>query len=138
MTRHVVARAAELPPGARKLVRAGNRDIVVFNVGGELFALSDRCPHKGASLSQGKLTGAVASSEPGRYAITRLGEILRCPWHGWEFDMRTGKSWCDPRRVRLKNYSVSVEPGARLAEGPYTAETFAVTVADDYIVVETK
>jgi len=62
MARHVVARAAELPPGARKLVRAGNRDIVVFNVRGELFALSDRCPHKGASLSQGKLTGAVASS----------------------------------------------------------------------------
>jgi 3-phenylpropionate/trans-cinnamate dioxygenase ferredoxin subunit len=119
-------------------VRAGNRDIVVFNVGGELFALSDRCPHKGASLSQGKLTGAVASSEPGRYAISRLGEILRCPWHGWEFDMRTGKSWCDPRRIRLKNYRVSVEPGARLAEGPYTAETFAVTVTDDYVVVETK
>jgi nitrite reductase/ring-hydroxylating ferredoxin subunit len=138
MTRHVVARAAELPPGARKLVRAGDRDIVIFNVRGELFALSDRCPHKGASLSQGKQTGAVASGEPGRYEISRAGEILRCPWHGWEFDMRTGKSWCDPRRMRLKSYRVSVEPGARLSEGPYTAETFAVTIADDYVVVETK
>jgi 3-phenylpropionate/trans-cinnamate dioxygenase ferredoxin subunit len=129
---------AELPPGTRKLVRAGDRAIVVLNVKGELFALSDRCPHKGASLCQGKLAGAVVSSEPGRYEITRLGEILRCPWHGWEFDIRTGKSWCDPRRLRLRNYPVSVEPGARLAEGPYTAETFAVSVDDDYIVVETR
>ena len=136
MTRHVVARAAELPPGARKLVRAGNRDIVVFNVGGELFALSDRCPHKGASLSQGKLTGAVASSEPGRYAISRLGEILRCPWHGWEFDIRTGQSYCDPRRFRVKAYPVNVEPGAAVVKGPYVAETIPVKVESDYVVVE--
>jgi nitrite reductase/ring-hydroxylating ferredoxin subunit len=138
MARHVVARAAELPPGTRKLVRAGSRDIVVLNVGGELFALSDACPHRGGSLFLGKLTGAVASSEPGRYEYSRRGEILRCPWHGWEFDIRTGRSWCDPARMRLRSYTVSVEPGAKLAAGPYVAETFRVTLEDDYIVVETR
>ena len=58
MPRHVVARAAEIPPGARKLVKSGGREIVVLNIKGELFALSDKCPHKGGSLARGKLTGA--------------------------------------------------------------------------------
>jgi nitrite reductase/ring-hydroxylating ferredoxin subunit len=138
MPRHVVAKAAELPPGSRKLVRAGSRDIVVFNVDGQLFALSDKCPHKGGSLSHGKLTGAVSSPEPGRYEYSRSGEILRCPWHGWEFDIRTGKSWCDPARLRLMNYAVFLEAGAKLVEGPYVAETFPVTLEHDYVVIETK
>jgi 3-phenylpropionate/trans-cinnamate dioxygenase ferredoxin subunit len=138
MPRHVVARAAEIPPGARKLVKVGTRDIVVFNVGGELFALSDKCPHKGGSLSRGRLTGVVSSTAPGTYQYTRPGEIVRCPWHGWEFDVRTGRSWCDPKRVRLLNYAVTVEPGAKLVEGPYVAETFQVSVEDEYVVVETK
>jgi nitrite reductase/ring-hydroxylating ferredoxin subunit len=138
MPRHVVARAAEIPPGSRKLVKVAGREIVIFNINGELFALSDKCPHKGGSLSRGKLSGAVTSSEPGNYQYSRPGEIIRCPWHAWEFDVRTGRSWCDPQRMRLMNYAISVEPGSKLVEGPYTAETFAITVEDAYVVIETK
>lgn len=136
MARHVVARASELPPGGRKLVQLNGRGVVVFNIKGEFFALSDQCPHKGASLSGGKLTGLVESGEPGAYKYSRAGEIVRCPWHGWEFDIRTGRSWCDPRRMRLMQFNVTVEPGAKLVEGPYVAETFKVAVEDDYVVVE--
>lgn len=135
MPRHVVARAADLPPGARKLVTVDGRAIVVLNVNGELFALSDKCPHKGASLSGGKLTGLVESQAPGEYCYSRSGEMLRCPWHGWEFDVRSGRSYCDPKRMRLMSYSVSVEHGASLVEGPYSAETFPVEVDGDYVVV---
>ncbi|MBO0740552.1 MAG: Rieske (2Fe-2S) protein [Hyphomicrobiaceae bacterium] len=138
MPRHVVARAAEIPPGSRMLVKVAGRDIVIFNIKGELFALSDRCPHKGGSLSRGKLSGAVTSCGPGNYQYSRPGEIIRCPWHAWEFDVRTGRSWCDPHRMRLMNYAIAVEPGARLVEGPYTAETFTVSVEDAYVVIETK
>jgi len=138
MPRHVVARASDIPPGSRRLVHVAGRDIVVFNLDGELFALSDKCPHRGGSLSKGKLTGLVESSAPGTYRYSRPGEIIRCPWHNWEFDVRTGRSWCDPKRLRLMNYAVSVEPGATLVQGPYTAETFAVTVEGSYVVVETK
>jgi nitrite reductase/ring-hydroxylating ferredoxin subunit len=136
MARHVVARASEIPPGARKLVRLNGRGVVVFNVKGEFFALSDQCPHKGASLSGGKMTGLVESGGPGDYTYTRVGEIVRCPWHGWEFDVRTGRSYCDPRRMRLMQFNVTVEPGAKVVEGPYVAETFKVAVEDDYVVVE--
>ena len=136
MTRHVVARAAELPPGTRKKVSVEHRDIVVLNIKGELFALSDKCPHKGASLCGGLLTGLVRSDGPGDYQYDRAGEILRCPWHQWEFDVRTGRSYCDPRRMRLMQFPVAVEAGANVVEGPYKAETFAVSIEDDYIVLD--
>ena len=64
------------------------------------------------------------------------GETIRCPWHQWAYDIRTGKSWCDPGGVQVRNFPVSVEAGARLVKGPYTAETFAVSVEDQYVVVE--
>ena len=136
MSRHVVAPVRELPPGSRKLVDVGGRAIVIFNIGGEFFALLNRCPHQGGNLCEGRLIGLVESSEPGAYRYSRQGEILRCPWHGWEFDVRTGKSWCDPARIRTKTYGVGTEPGRSLVEGPYRAETYAVTVEEEYVVVE--
>ena len=61
-----VGAAPSTPAGTRKLVHVAGRDIVVLNVNDELFALSDRCPHKGGSLSRGTLTGVVSSPEPGK------------------------------------------------------------------------
>jgi 3-phenylpropionate/trans-cinnamate dioxygenase ferredoxin subunit len=134
--KHVVATVADIPPGGRKLVTADGRAIVVFNLAGEFFALSNRCPHRGGSLCQGRQTGLVESDGPGHYRYSRPGEIIRCPWHGWEFDIRTGQSWCDPTRVRARPYTVSVQPGTRLVAGPYVAETVPVSVENDYVVVE--
>jgi len=136
VTRHVVARAADLMPGTRKLVTVEGRGIVVLNIKGELFALSNTCPHKGASLCNGLLTGLVRSTKPGEYQYERAGEILRCPWHQWEFDVRTGRSYCDPRRLRLMQFPIAIEPGASVVEGPYVAKTFPVTIEDDYIVLD--
>jgi nitrite reductase/ring-hydroxylating ferredoxin subunit len=134
--KHVVAAVSDVPPGGRKCVNAGGRDIVLFNLDGAFFALANRCPHRGGSLCHGRLTGLVQSDEPGAYRYSRRGEIIRCPWHAWEFDIRTGQSWCDPKRVRARPFPVSVEKGAALVQGPYAAETFAVSVEDDYVVVE--
>ena len=136
MSRHVVARAAEIPPGERKLVTVRGRPIAVFNLGGEFFGLLNRCPHEGGPMCEGILTGLIEADVPGEYRYSRVGEVLRCPWHGWEFDIRTGRSWCDPEKVGLRNYPVEVAPGARLVEGPYVAETIPVRVEDDYVVVD--
>ena len=134
--KHVVAAVADIPPGGRMLVEVAGRAVVVFNLGGEFFALNNRCPHRGGSLCRGVTTGLVQSSEPGDYQVTRKGEIIRCPWHSWEFDIRTGQSWCDPARLRARKYAVTVEQGAKLVEGPYKAETFPVSVEGKYVVVE--
>lgn len=137
MARFVVGPAADIPPGSRKRILVDGRPILVLNVKGEYFALSDTCPHKGASLSQGVLTGLVKSGdEPGRYTYERAGEIIRCPWHQWEFDIRTGRSQCDPRRMRLLQFETAVEQGAALVEGPLRAETFPIHVEEDYLLIE--
>lgn len=136
MTRHVIAQIDELPPGARKLVTIDGRPIAVFNIKGEFFGLMNRCPHQGASLCEGPLIGLARSKNPGEIEYTKLGEIIRCPWHGWEFDVRTGQSYCDPRRFRVKAYAAQVEAGSDLVKGPYMAETIEVKVESDYVVVE--
>ncbi len=136
MARHVVAPASEVAPGDRKLFTVAGRPVVVFNVKGEYFALLNRCPHQGASLCHGHLTGFVSSPALGEYLFERAGEIIRCPWHGWEFDVRTGQSWFDPAHTKVRTYKAAAETGRDLVQGPYKAERFPVVLEEDYIVVE--
>jgi 3-phenylpropionate/trans-cinnamate dioxygenase ferredoxin subunit len=134
--RQVVARAGEVAPGACKIVTIGGREIGVFNLNGEYFALANRCPHESGPLCLGHRIALVQSDGPGHYRLERHQEFLRCPWHGWEFEIRTGQSWCDPKSTRARQYQVKVEPGSTLVKGPYVAETFPVSVEEEYLVVE--
>ncbi len=136
MSRHVVASVAEVPPGTNKLVIAKDREIGIFNVAGTFYALANRCPHKGGPLCRGRITGLTLSSGPGDYRVIRNGEFLRCPWHGWEFEIATGQSFCDPKTMRIRQFEVAVAPGEELVKGPYIAENFPVSVEQNYLVVE--
>ena len=136
MPRHVVATTSEIPEGSNKVVTVQGREIVVFHVKGEFFALLNRCPHAGAPLAKAACVAYLKSDEPGEYRRSRVGEMLRCAWHGWEFDMRTGQSYCDPRHTRVRNYPVRIEPGETLAKGPYVAETFPVKVEESYVLID--
>ncbi len=146
MTKHIVATVDEVPPGGRKIVEIAGRSIGLFNVGGEFFALRNSCPHQGGPLCTGRASGFVIGETPGEYQFSRQGEILRCPWHGWEFDIRTGQSWFNPAKVRVRRYDVSVEsatvapnedpPAPGLERGPYMAETYAVSVERRHVAIE--
>lgn len=136
MSKHVVATAGEIAPGGKKLVTVKGREIGVFNVGGEFYALANRCPHAGGPMCEGRIVSLVRSEGPGSYELTRNGEFLRCPWHGWEFDIRTGQSWCDPETLKIRQFKVAVEAGQELVKGPYVAETFPVTVEQDYVIID--
>jgi 3-phenylpropionate/trans-cinnamate dioxygenase ferredoxin subunit len=136
MARHIVAKVGEIPAGTSRVVKIAGRELGIFFVNGEYFALANRCPHEGAPLALGRLCHLVESDEPGQFKISRQGEILRCPWHGWEFDIRTGQSYCDPNSVFVRNFKVTVEPGSSVAKGPYMAETFQVSIEDEYVVVD--
>jgi 3-phenylpropionate/trans-cinnamate dioxygenase ferredoxin subunit len=139
---YAVATVSEIQPGSRKIVEIAGRSIGVFNVAGQFHALRNRCPHQGGPLCQGRLAGSVVSSKPGEYEYIRDGEILRCPWHGWEFDIKTGQSWFDPAGTRVRTYSVTVESAGTSGtsasdrvKGPYVAETYDVTVEQELVVV---
>ncbi len=136
MSRHVVASVGEVPPEPNQLVIAKDREIGIFNVAGTFYALANRCPHKGGPLCRGRITGLTLSSGPGDYRVSRNGEFLRCPWHGWEFEIATGQSFCDPKTMRIRQFEVAVAPGEKLVKGPYIAENFPVSVEQNYLVVE--
>ena len=136
MAKHVVASVAEIPPGGRKIVTVRGREIGVFNIDGAFYALINRCPHQGAVLCTGAIVSRLEAPMPGEYRLTRPGTMIRCPWHCWEFDIATGQSWCEPDDVKARSYNVTVEPGQTLAKGPFAAETVAVSVEQDYVVVD--
>ena len=105
--------------------------------GNQLSAKAVKTWIQGAPLEKAACVARLTSPEPGVYQRSRVGELLRCPWHGWEFDMRNGQSWFDPKRVKVRSYPVAVESGEELQKGPYVAETFAVHVEDSYVIIET-
>ncbi len=114
--RHVVARAADLPPGARLIVTIHGREIGVFNVAGEYYALLNYCPHRAGPLCQGRVRPLVVAD--GVYSLhhEREGEILKCPWHQWEFDIRTGRALAD-QTLRVRTYRVVEEAGEVVVYG---------------------
>jgi nitrite reductase/ring-hydroxylating ferredoxin subunit len=142
---HVVAETGEIPPGGRKIVDVEGRSIGIFNVDGEYLAVRNRCPHQGGPLCLGTLVGVVDSPEPGVYRHSRPGEMIRCPWHAWEFDLRDGRSWFDPARKRVARYDVAVVAGGDLpgepprpgmVAGPYRLEMYDVSVDRKYLVID--
>lgn len=107
-TQHVVCRVEELPPGSRKIVDLDGDSIGVFNVDGEYYALRNFCPHKGAPLCEGTIGGTMLPSEPQTYNFGMENRLLRCPWHGWQIDLATGRPPFG-QRGRVKTYTVTVE-----------------------------
>ena len=132
MSKHIVGRASELPPGSRRIVEAEGRSIGVFNVNGSYYALRNSCPHQAAPLCRGTVTGTTLPSKPGEYIWAREGEIVRCPWHGWEFDITSGQSVFNPHKLRVKTYKVTVETPPE--EDP-SVETYTVTVEDEVVIL---
>lgn len=100
----------DLPEGTSVIVQVQGRSIGVYNVKGEYYAIHNYCPHQGAQLCKGPVCGTTLQSPVYEYIYGRDQEILRCPWHGWEFDLKTGKSLFGGR-VRARIYPVRVVDG---------------------------
>jgi 3-phenylpropionate/trans-cinnamate dioxygenase ferredoxin subunit len=147
--RFVVAKVGEIPDGGKKIVDVAGISVGVFNIAGDYFAFRNRCPHQGGPLCEGTLWGFVESAVPGEARLIRPGEVLKCPWHAWEYDVRTGQSWYQATKPRVRRYPVRVESAQALlatredelinagyVKGPYVAEKVPVAVDENYVVVE--
>ncbi|MDF1605422.1 Rieske (2Fe-2S) protein [Nocardioides sp. YIM 152315] len=94
-----------------RVVDVNGRPVGVISVGDEFFAVSDRCPHMGASMCTGSLSGTLVPSGPHELVYGMDDRVIRCPWHGWEFDLASGRSLLEPKRVGLKTYRVTQHDG---------------------------
>jgi 3-phenylpropionate/trans-cinnamate dioxygenase ferredoxin subunit len=119
----------------------GGREIGVFRVDGQFYAIRNRCPHQGGPLCLGRILPRLVADGPGEILVDRDSPpFVVCPWHGWQYDARTGESYA-PGDPGARSYRVSVESGQGLAGQPeegvrFVAETFPVYVENDYVVLE--
>lgn len=100
----------DLRPGERVVRELDGISVGVFNVAGRFYALHNRCPHRGGALCLGPVTGTALATSEFRYVYGREGEIVRCAWHGWEFEIESGRSLVDSR-IRARTYPVEVDDG---------------------------
>lgn len=102
----------DVPPGGMRVFEYRGRSLAVARVSeNEFRAVRNVCPHQGGPLGLGFLTGTFLPSEYGEFRYGRESEIIRCPWHRWEFDSATGKSLHDPEGCRVASYQLHVEGG---------------------------
>ena len=95
-----VAQTSELSPGSGKVVQADGRSIALFKLGGTFYAIDNTCTHRGGPLGEGELNG----------------ETVTCPWHGANFNVKTGAVSGPPAGTGVRSFVVKVEVGDVLVE----------------------
>lgn len=120
-TKTLVGRSEDLPEGRVIRTIHGRTSVLVVRSGGVVHCVQARCPHQGADLSQGIVQGTSTSSRPGDFQYVRDGEIIRCPWHRWEFDLTNGSCLADPERYRVRAYATHEEDGKVYLGAPLPA-----------------
>lgn len=120
--KYVVARAQDIPEGSRIIITVEGREVGIFNVDGAFYAILNHCPHRGGQLCKGDVLGLVEADRPGEVRLDDSTKFIVCPWHGWEFDIKTGESWYNPahntdpaRYPPARAFQVGVETGDQVA-----------------------
>ena len=85
------AKTAEIPAGTIRELQLDGKTVAVANVGGKLFVINNTCLHRGGPLGEGDLKG----------------QVVTCPWHGWQYDVTTGRVATNPA-VGVETYPVEV------------------------------
>lgn len=115
MTEHYICKAGDFLEGGRQIIRVGNDEIGVFKHRGEFFAYSNYCLHQGGPACEGLIIAKV--EEHLREDKTSMGLSFSiedtnfvCPWHGYEYDIRTGEHIANPK-AKLRKYQVTERDG---------------------------
>ena len=139
--RFEVGLVSDLPPGSSTIVYPDKvkSGVGVFNIGGEFYAIKNTCPHMGGPLCRGRVRGTTEADSGDKDRVgmhwVRDGEIIACPWHHWEFDIKTGRTLFSARQ-RVRSYPVTIEPPEVLERLKKGVETVPVSVENAKIVIE--
>ncbi len=117
MAETLLGKAAEFKDGDRRIIFVGDNEIGVFREDGEFYAYSNYCLHQGGPACEGltiaKVEEAILPDKTSRGLYFSEDEMhFVCPWHGYEYDMKTGECVSD-RKLRLRRYKV-VQKGDEL------------------------
>lgn len=115
---HYVAEAEDLADGDRVVVVVQGREIGVFNIDGEYYAVGNFCVHQGGPVCEGRLSGSVTANEETGWEMVyeRENEVLSCPWHGWEFSVKSGEHLAR-NQYRLPTYGIAERDGTIYIQG---------------------
>lgn len=92
MALYSIGNLDEFPEGQGRIVKVESQEIAVFRVNGEFYGIDNHCPHRGGPLAEGEIQGTV----------------VQCPWHLWDFDLRTGECLLNSR-IRQRCFQIQVE-----------------------------
>jgi nitrite reductase/ring-hydroxylating ferredoxin subunit len=98
-----------------RIIEVAQRQIGIVRWDGDFYAVSNVCIHQGGPLCRGVLSARLDAAEPGKLALDDSTPVLACPWHGWEFDLRTGQAILDPA-MRVRTFPVRVAAGRVVVE----------------------
>lgn len=115
MSTHNIGPADQVPEGGRLVVELQGKQIAVFNIDDEYYAYVNWCAHQAGPACEGNITGTMEAEYDNAEGKLELdyckeGEILNCPWHGWEYDLTTGES-LSRQGVVLPQYDVEEQGG---------------------------
>jgi 3-phenylpropionate/trans-cinnamate dioxygenase ferredoxin subunit len=108
---HHVGAVDDFELGRFRVFELAGRPVGVVRTEDGFYAVRNRCPHQGADICGGWVTGTHVPSPPGSYTYSEERMVVQCPWHRWEFDLATGESVEHVAAKRLVTYAVSVQDG---------------------------
>jgi nitrite reductase (NADH) small subunit len=113
-------RAADFPEDAFRIVTVAGREIgIARRADGKVHAVRNWCPHKGAPICKSAISGTMLPGAPGTLTFGMAGEVVRCPWHGFEFKIDTGERLFSQGRAGLRVYPARIDKGEILIDlGP--------------------
>jgi nitrite reductase (NADH) small subunit len=106
-----IGNAADIVNKTCHVVEIKGRSIALFNVGEHFYGILNVCPHKGAPLCHGSFNGTMLPSSPNTFIHGLEDRVIRCPWHGYEFDVTTGEALFGIIDSKVKTYEVTEEDG---------------------------
>lgn len=104
-TEHYVPGAESLADGESVVINVGAIEVGVFRIGNEYRAWRNVCPHAAAPVCLGRVEKMMLTSDVYEYRLDENQLVLRCPWHGWEYDMDTGEHLTN-KKIKLKRYPI--------------------------------